>query len=218
MIISINKKKLLESLLSNDEYIELEIMNIDELKSVFSKATNKEVVTMKKKSKWSLSKNAIDILASPNFENNKLKAYPDEGGKMTIGIGHLLTFKELNTGMIEIGAELVNWKNGITEQQSKTLCIQDMVDYEKAVNNYVNVELTQNQYDSLVFLCFNIGVNGFKDSTVVKMLNSKQYNKVPDAMRMWNKVSKNGVLVVSQGLINRREKEIKIWNGEYENN
>lgn len=218
MIISINKKKLLESLLSNDEYIELEIMNIDELKSVFSKATNKEVVTMKKKSKWSLSKNAIDILASPNFENNKLKAYPDEGGKMTIGIGHLLTFKELNTGMIEIGAELVNWKNGITEQQSKTLCIQDMVDYEKAVNNYVNVELTQNQYDSLVFLCFNIGVNGFKDSTVVKMLNSKQYNKVPDAMRMWNKVSKNGVLVVSQGLINRREKEIKIWNGEYGNN
>lgn len=209
MIISINKKKLLESLLSNDEYIELEIMNVDELKSVFPKAT------IKKKSKWSLSENAINILASPNFENNKLKAYPDEGGRMTIGIGHLLTTKELNTGMIEIGAELVNWKDGITEQQSRTLCIQDMAKYEKTVNDCVNTELTQNQYDALVFLCFNIGVDGFKNSTVVKMLNSEQYDKVPDAIRMWNKISKNGKLVISQGLINRREKEIKIWNGTY---
>ena len=210
MIISINKKKLLESLLSNDEYIEIEISNTEEL---ITQQVPKFTISVKKK--WSLSENAIDILASPDFENNKLQAYPDEGGKMTIGIGHLFTAKELNTGIIEINGKQINWKNGLTEQQSKVLCIQDMIDYEQAVNNSINSELTQNQYDALVFLCFNIGVNGFKSSTVVKMINSGQYDKVPDAIRMWNKISKNGKLVISQGLINRREKEIKIWNGTY---
>lgn len=213
MIISINKKKLLESLLSNSETIEIEISNTEEL---ITQQIPKFTINVKKK--WSLSENAIDILASPDFENNKLQAYPDEGGKMTIGIGHLLTARELNTGIIEIGAELVNWKNGITNKQSRDLCVQDMVDYEKTVNNSINVELTQNQYDALVFLCFNIGTAGFKNSTVVKMLNTNQYDRVPDAMRMWNKVEKNGTLVLSQGLINRREKEIKIWNGTYGNN
>lgn len=212
MIIRINKKKLLESLLSDSDNIELEIIELKETPII---TEPKISVKLEMKKKWKLSENAIKILGSKDFEDTKLIAYPDEGGKLTIGIGHLLTEKELQTGIIIINSEMIEWKNGLTEDQVIALCIQDMDEYEKAVNNFVKVNLNQNQYDALVFLCFNIGVNGFKGSTVVKVLNKEEYEKVPDAMRMWNKVEKNGVLVISQGLINRREKEIKIWHGAY---
>lgn len=226
MKIIIDKKKFLESLTTLDSNIVLEITNIEELGSMIPNIVNSitQVSTIKPKvketrevkiKKWGLTNSAITLLGSDDFEGAKSKMYPDEGGLPTIGVGHLLTTSELNSGIIEINGEAIHWQNGLTEIQIIDLCYQDLYKYELEVNQDIDVDLNQNQYTALVFLCFNIGVNGFRGSTVVRVLNKGEYDKVPDAMRMWNKVSKDGRLIVSQGLINRREKEIKIWNGEY---
>ena len=55
---------------------------------------------------------------------------------------------------------------------------------------------------------FNVGGGAFRDSTLLRMLNAGQRDQVPAQLRRWNKVS--GTVV--RGLINRREKEISLWN------
>ena len=73
----------------------------------------------------------------------------------TIGYGHLIKLNE-------------NFAAGLTESQATDLLRQDIIFAESAVNKYINVPLTQNQYDALVMFVFNIGVNNFVNSTVVK--------------------------------------------------
>lgn len=160
---------------------------------------------------------ALQLLASPYLEATKLKWYYDSNGYKTIGVGHLLTQSELSSGKITIGTEIILWSNGLTQTQAEKLLLQDLKRFEVCINDHVKVELTQNQYDALVIFCFNIGTGAFEGSTCLKLLNEKQYDQVPVQMRRWNKTyDENHNLVVSQGLVNRREKEIKIWEGSYD--
>lgn len=198
---------------------EIEITNFEEIKQIWFNMfkeiqTSVPIITpTKPKRKWKFSDNGINKLAE--FEDNILTVYPDEGGKPTIGIGHLLTKSELASGKIIINGVPIKYSDGITNEQSEDLLIQDLNDYETCVNNYVDVKLTQPQYDALVIFCYNVGEGAFEGSTLLKLLNEEHYEEVPTQMRRWNKVTKDGVLVVSQGLINRREKEILIWESQY---
>jgi GH24 family phage-related lysozyme (muramidase) len=79
-----------------------------------------------------------DLSFISGVEGNELVAYDDkmEGsewkpgkvpvGRWTIGQGHLLTKDELRTGQINIDGELVDWRNGITPEQSDKLHQQDL--------------------------------------------------------------------------------------------
>lgn len=210
MIITINKKKLLNSIFGDSENLVIEITNVEELQSVF-----KPTDVTKGEPKWKFSNSALEKLASPEFENTILTVYPDESGQSTIGAGHLLTKSELSSGKIIINGESIQYLNGLTKKQAEDLLLQDLIVYEKSVNDSVTVPLTQPQYDALVMFCFNIGEGGFEGSTCLKLLNNKKYDKVPEQMRRWNKITKNGTLMISQGLINRREKEVLIWMDDY---
>jgi lysozyme len=84
----------------------------------------------------------------------------------------------------------------------------------------VTVPLTDNQFAALVSLCFNIGSAAFRDSSVVRVLNKGEYHLVPGFMRLWNKITVREVQpdgsivakkVVSKGLQNRRETEVRLW-------
>lgn len=81
-------------------------------------------------------------------------------------------------------------------------------EYGKAVNDLVKVSLTQNQFDALVSLVYNIGVGNFKKSTVLKELNKKNYSAACEAIAMWNK----GGGRVLAGLVRRRSAEQELFN------
>jgi len=87
---------------------------------------------------------------------------------------------------------------------------QDVRPAEQTVNNGVKVALNQNQFDALVSFTFNVGGASFNGSTLLKVLNQGQYAQVPDQLRRWNKAGGK----VVQGLVNRRENEVKLWNGQ----
>lgn len=89
-----------------------------------------------------------------------------------------------------------------------TLLCQDLAGAAQAVNDGVEVELSQNQFDTLVSFCFNVGTTAFKHSTLLKLLNQSKYAEVPVQLRRW--VRCNGEVV--QGLVSRREHEIELWN------
>ena len=141
------------------------------------------------------------------WEGLRTHKYLDSANKWTIGIGHLITPKELATGLIRIKDEYVRYENGLTEQQCWDLLEQDLSCFERAVNKEVKVPLTQNQFDALTSFAFNVGITNFWESTLLRLLNKGEYEKVPDQLKRWNKA---GGKVVA-GLINRRDKEIALW-------
>jgi lysozyme len=152
------------------------------------------------------------LLLLENYEGKILHVYKDTAGKQTIGIGHLLTSQEKATGVIQIGDDTVKFANGITDAQAISLCRQDLRRFETLVSGAVTVPLTQNQFDAMVIFSFNIGDHGFLTSSALKTLNQGDYEGCTIAMKRWNKVTINGILTIDQGLVNRRQKEINLFN------
>ena len=145
--------------------------------------------------------------------------YTCQAGHQTIGVGHKITAHELETGLLLIDGNAVRWIDGLSMEQIDGLMRADLAAAEWTVESCVAVPLTDHQFAALVSLCFNIGSEAFKNSSVVRVLNKGEYHLVPGFMRLWNKITvrvvdKGGmknVKKVSQGLVNRREAEIKLW-------
>lgn len=96
----------------------------------------------------------------------------------------------------------------LTPAQETALLGRTVAPYADAVRAQVRVPLTQNQFDALVSFSYNIGTAGFAGSTTLRRLNAGDYAGAADAMRMWNK--SDGQVV--QGLVNRREAEMRQFN------
>ena len=158
-----------------------------------------------------LSENGLKLLASDAYEGNILHVYKDAAGLPTIGVGHLLTATEKATGKININGKQVLIASGITEQQALDLLAQDVKPAEQIVNSQVKIPLSQNQFDALTIFTFNVGTGGFASSSALTDLNAKEIKKVPDDLRKWNKITKNGQHVVCDGLVKRRELEIALF-------
>lgn len=105
-----------------------------------------------------------------------LHVYRDSKGLPTCGCGHLI-----------VPADHLKVGDKITQEQCDAFLAEDMGAAEHAINSVVTVPLSQNQYDALASFIFNIGVGGFKKSTVLRRLNAKDYNGAAQAMMMWVK-------------------------------
>ena len=141
-------------------------------------------------------------------EGSKKNVYRDSAGFPTIGVGHLLTRAERNSGKLYLGGMAVRWKNGLSCIQVLQLLNKDLSRFEKTVNQHVLIPLTQHQYDALVSFSFNVGTGAFRKSTLLKRVNAKRFKDVPAQFRRWNRSGGR----VSRGLKNRREREITLWN------
>ena len=146
--------------------------------------------------------------------------YTCSANHSTIGVGHKLSRIEMDTGTIVIDGQEVRWINGLTKEQIDALLRKDLEWTELTVNNSVKVPLTDSQFNAMVAFTFNVGAAAFIGSTLLKKLNAGDYGAVPDEMRRWNKITvrhvdEDGktkyVKKISQGLVNRRESEIKLW-------
>jgi lysozyme len=141
------------------------------------------------------------------FERN---VYLDVAGLPTIGVGHLLTKDELSSERIVIGGDAIDYTLGLTDEQVYDLLGQDLERFERVVNDSVEPDLAQHQFDALVSFAFNVGGGAFRQSTLLKRLNARDFADVPSQLRRW--IRSGGRIV--QGLVNRRENEIKLWLDE----
>lgn len=148
----------------------------------------------------------IDFIKSA--EGVKNFVYADSAGLPTIGVGHLLTQDELTNGKIHIDGKSHKYHDGLPDDVIDRLLLRDLHIAELSVRSNVRVNLTQNQYNALVSFAFNVGVGAFRKSTLLRLLNNSDYESVPYQMRRW--VFSAGRQI--QGLKNRREKEIELWN------
>lgn len=153
------------------------------------------------------------------WEALRTKMYLDSGGEPTIGVGHLLLPEEISTGIIKLSSGDVEWKKGMTKEQVIELLQKDLQPRVDFLNKTLPDDLTQGQFDAMVLFLFNIGVGrprahpkgpaGFLGSTLLVKIKAGLYDEVPAQLAKWNK--DNGKVV--QGLVNRRNAEIELWNG-----
>ena len=139
----------------------------------------------------SVSNKGVDLICE--FEGKRLVAYDDGVGVWTIGFG---TTKYPNGVRVKKG-------DTCTLEQAKEYMRHDLIEFEHTVNSSVKVPLNQNQFDALVSLAYNIGSNAFKSSTLVKKLNTGDYQGAADQFNVW--VNAGGKRM--QGLVNRRDRE-----------
>ncbi|NNH25690.1 lysozyme [Acinetobacter terrestris] len=143
----------------------------------------------------STSQNGINLISS--FEGCELKAYLCPAKVWTIGFG---------TTVYPNGVK-VKKGDSCTLDQAKQFKAHDLKRFEKTVDDLVQVPLTQNQFDALVSLTYNIGPGAFEKSTLLKKLNTGDYQGAADQFTVWNK----GGGKVLQGLVNRRAKEKEVF-------
>jgi|TARA_B110000238_G_scaffold59970_1_gene65545 lysozyme len=126
-----------------------------------------------------------------------VSAYRCPAGKFTCGFGA--------TRGVRSGTK---W----TKEYCEMRLIDDLNDHGKAVKKYVQVPLSQGQYDALVSFVFNLGEGAFRSSTLLKHLNKGLYDDVPEQLMRWNKARIDGKLTPLKGLTRRRAAEAAIFS------
>ena len=84
------------------------------------------------------------------FEGCELEAYKCAAGVWTIGYGSTKGVKEGDT---------------ITQEDADKLLTEEMSEYEGYINDMVNTDLKQNEFDALVSWVYNLGPSNLSSST-----------------------------------------------------
>ena len=137
-----------------------------------------------------VSRTAIELIK--RFEGYRQAAAQLPDGRWTIGHGHTLTARE--------GAS-------VSADDAEALLLYDLIGVAHALNEAVFTPLTQNQFDALASFTFNVGLDSFHQSGVLKRLNEGALIQAACAMELWRKANVGGERIVVDALVRRRSAE-----------
>lgn len=132
------------------------------------------------------SQTGIDLIKE--FEGFRTEPYKDGGGVWTQGFGHT---KDVTADSFVID-----------EAKGEEWLKADLNTAEHAINLHVGPSLTQNQFDALASLVFNVGSTPLRRS-IGTYLNNGNYEAAANQFTLW--CHDNGKLI--PGLLRRREAE-----------
>lgn len=141
---------------------------------------------------FTYSKDGLSL--TEQFESCRLTAYRDSKGVLTIGWGHVdKDITETST---------------CSQWQADKWLEQDVQTASSAVDRYVTVEISHEEFDALVDFAFNVGVGAFIGSTLLRLLNAGDIARAADEFERWDHA---GGQVVA-GLLRRRQAEMELFN------
>jgi antitoxin component YwqK of YwqJK toxin-antitoxin module/GH24 family phage-related lysozyme (muramidase) len=166
------------------------------IQSMFDKSPDKETKeivhrVMNKKDNFSMFKDGTKFrLSKKGFqhimdeEKPKLIAYALGDGKITVGYGHA---EPVETTKLKVGQK-------ITKEQAKLYLKQDLKiaadgvrrmfnDWKKQDKNY---KVTQDMFDALVSMAFNMGVSGLRNTNLVDHLRDGDYKTAGQLIKQTN--------------------------------
>lgn len=139
--------------------------------------------------------NGLDFIS--NEEGIKLKPYLDSVGIATIGVG---------STYYENGTKVKMTDKPISKSRALQLFKNLLNHYELAVWSSTRDDITQNQFNALTSLTYNIGVSAFKSSTLLKLVNENPYTPlIRNAFLAWKRAGKKDILLP------RREREANLY-------
>lgn len=134
------------------------------------------------------------------WESCRLTAYQDVAGIWTVGWGQ--TGYNIYQGVT------------VTQQQADQWLSDNINEIEQEVLNLVTVSLNQNQLSALDSFVYNVGIEAFTDSTMLKLLNLDDFANAADQFLIWD----HGGGKVITGLENRRIAEKALFLTPIDNN
>ena len=140
-----------------------------------------------------VSKNGLDLIKE--FESFRAKPYLCPSQKATIGFG---------STYYPDGKKVTLQDKEITEE--KAFEILEYIankDFGSNINKVVKVPLSQNQFDALVSFAYNLGSVNFRNSTLLKKINLKDFDGASNEFPKWTRAGGK----VLRGLATRRNKE-----------
>lgn len=132
------------------------------------------------------------------YEGFSEKPYKCSAGVPTIGYGS--TFY-LN------GNKVTMKDSPISEEVALSILFSVVEDFSKKVEKLLNVSVNQNQFDALVDFSYNLGIGNLQKSTLLKLVNNKDFVGASKQFKLWNKA--NGKVL--NGLTKRRKEEEELF-------
>lgn len=109
--------------------------------------------------------------------------------------------------LVSIGDSLKDIST-ISKKESLILLEKDLKKIEKQLNKHLKIELSQNQFDSLVSLIYDIGIKRFVSDEMFVIINKQQLVEASLCFSKFNKYMKKQIY----RLIKTRKEEQKLWN------
>ena len=148
------------------------------------------------------SENGLKLIQE--FESFVNAPYLDSARVWTIGYG---------STYYPNGKPVTGRDKPITREYAETIQRHVIAtDFEPVINELLKKEIAsgfvnQNMYDSIVSLVYNIGVSGFKRSSVLRLLKQGDKVNASNAFLLWNMAGGK----VLRGLVRRRGRERKLF-------
>ncbi len=131
------------------------------------------------------------------YEGFRSRAYRDVVGVWTIGYGH--------TSMAGLPRVTPGLK--ISRQQGESILARDVEKFSRQIRPLIHVKLNDNQFSALVSFAYNVGVGGFKRSSVLQRVNTGRFDAVPNRLSLWVKAGGKTL----KGLVRRRAAEGELF-------
>lgn len=131
----------------------------------------------------------------------------DPKGIWTEGYGHAMVYQ----GIFLNGAENKKLAENLTTVHSEPDAVRvlayDLAKVEQTIDS-LDLNLSQNQFDAIVSITYNIGYGNFSQSTLLRRIVMKSDDEmITDAFLMWNKCAGQ----VLAGLTFRRQSEALLF-------
>lgn len=126
------------------------------------------------------------------WESLRTHAYQDVAGVWTIGYGRTQDVQPGDT---------------CTQDQAAEWLDETLTDFGKQLQRYMTREPSQQQYDALLSLAYNCGIEAIGDSGVMARFNAHLDQECADRMLMWNRSGGREW----HGLTKRRRGERRIY-------
>lgn len=132
------------------------------------------------------------------FEGLRLNAYKDSVGIPTIGYGNI-TYEN---------GEKVKMGDKISQERADALFRFFADRFAAQVDAAITVPVTQNQFNAVVSLAYNIGIGNFRKSTLLKKLNKCSSDKtIGNEFLRWKFAGGKEL----SGLKKRRKEEAELY-------
>lgn len=139
---------------------------------------------------WPIPYSAVKLIAE--FEGLRLHAYRCPAGIPTIARGR--------TKNVRLG-------DACTQDEADKWFFEDLSIFSESVKSMLTRQASDNELGAMVSLAYNIGLAGFRKSTVLRKHNEGDLQSAARAFGLWNK-SKGQVLA---GLTARRAREAALY-------
>ncbi len=136
------------------------------------------------------SSTGLDLIKA--FEGFRANAAPLPDGRWVIGHGHTASARAGAHISLEDAADLLKW---------------DVQRLETPLLDLIHAPLTANQFDALISFAFNIGLENFEHSTVLRRLNEGSPVDAAAGFDLWRRALLAGRVIVVDALVRRRTAE-----------